>query len=184
MKRMLLLGMAVTAALLSRAALADSFSANHFNQRVLPVLVHVNSQGKVTDVAPSFTLRPAMDRLLRSTLDEMIAKPAYYKGRAVASQFVINLGMEATPRADGRYDARFVYVSSKPVPSGQWFWRHVDGHRLVLVQQDAGSFGPRGREHFRSRPIYRRVGTPWVPTPARAQPTSSARTRTGTARIR
>lgn len=118
------------------SAMADSGSLNAFEHKVLPVLVHVNAQGKVTQVSSSIELRPRFDRLLRESLDQMISKPATYHGHPVASQFVITLGMKATPRPDGRYDASLFYVSSKPVPSGSWLWEHVDGHRLALVNRD------------------------------------------------
>jgi hypothetical protein len=65
------------------------------------------------------------------------------KGHPVSSQFVINLAMQATPRTDGKYDARFVYVSTSPVPSGSWYWVHQDGVRLALAPQ--GGFLPRQR---------------------------------------
>jgi len=94
-----------------QSALATSMSINHFTPRVLPVLVQVDSHGKVTQVSPSVELTPRYDRLLRQSLDEMITRPANDHGRPVASQFVINLGLETTQRPDGNYDARFVYVS-------------------------------------------------------------------------
>lgn len=115
-----------------QGAAATSMSINHFTPRVLPVLVQVDSHGKVTDVSPSVELAPRYDRLLRQTLDQMITRPANVHGRAVASQFVINLGLEASSRPDGNYDARFVYVSTSPVPPGSWYWVHIDGHRLAL----------------------------------------------------
>jgi hypothetical protein len=137
----------------SQAATATSMSINHFTPRVLPVLVQVDSHGKVTDVSPSVELAPRYDRLLRQTLDEMITKPANDHGRAVASQFVINLGLQADPRPDGKYDARFVYVSTSPVPPGSWYWVHIDGHRLALRSRN--SVLPRQRFHQRPASYYR-----------------------------
>jgi hypothetical protein len=128
-----------------QAATATSMSINHFTPRVLPVLVQVDSHGKVTDVSPSVELAPRYDRLLRQTLDEMITRPANDHGRAVASQFVINLGLETASRPDGNYDARFVYVSTSPVPPGSWYWVHIDGHRLALRSRN--SLSPRQRFH-------------------------------------
>jgi hypothetical protein len=55
----------------------------------------------------------------------------------VASQFIINLGLQATPRPDGAFDAKFVYVSTSPVPPGSWYWLHIDGHRLALKSSDS-----------------------------------------------
>lgn len=117
------------------AMASSSMSLNGFTPKVLPVLVQVDSHGKVTRVSPSIELTPGYDRLLRQTLDQMITRPANDHGRPVASQFVINLGMQASPRPDGKYDARFVYVSASPVPPGSWYWVHVDGHRLALRSQ-------------------------------------------------
>lgn len=121
----------------------ESMSLNAFKPHVLPVLVQVDSRGKVTNVSSSTALSPRFDRLLRSTLDEMISKPAMIHDRPTPSQFVINLALRVTPRDDGHYDAKFAYVSASPVPSGQWIWSHEDGHRLVLVSRDS-------QEHWRS----------------------------------
>ncbi|OZB58142.1 MAG: hypothetical protein B7X39_18335 [Lysobacterales bacterium 14-68-21] len=123
-------------ALGSAAVHADSRSLNSFPDHVLPVLVQVDSHGKVTDVSPAVELSPRYDRLLRETLDRMVTRPASYRGRPVASQFVMKLGMQAKLREDGRYDASFFYVSAQPVPAGRWFWQHEDGHRLTLVNRD------------------------------------------------
>lgn len=129
---------------LGQGVLANpSMSINRFTPRVLPVLVQVDSHGKVTGVSPAIELAPRYDRLLRQTLDQMITRPANDHGRAVASQFVINLGLQTSPRADGQYDARFVYVSTSPVPPGSWYWEHIDGHRLALRSQGSRDFRPR-----------------------------------------
>lgn len=129
------LGLLATSA---AAAANDSWSLNSFTPHVLPVLVQVNAKGKVTYVSPAIELSPKFDRLLRSSLDEMIHQPAIVHGHPIASQFVINLAIKATPRDDGHYDAKFAYVSVLPVPTGrQWIWSHDDGHRLVLIDQDS-----------------------------------------------
>ena len=130
-----------------QGALATSMSMNYFTPRVLPVLVQVDSHGKVTQVSPSVELAPRYDRLLRQSLDEMITRPANDHGRPVASQFVINLGLQTTQRPDGDYDAKFVYVSTSPVPPGSWYWVHVDGHRLALRSRSADT-----RQRFFRRP--------------------------------
>jgi hypothetical protein len=128
------------------AAMAANDSLNEFRDRVLPVLVHVNARGGITEVSPSSHLTPQMSRLLRQNLDEMVAKPATEHGRPISSQVIINLALEATPRNEGDYLARFVYVSSSPVPTGSWYWVHIDGHRLALANRnDVG-----GRERFPS----------------------------------
>lgn len=129
----LALGLLVASA---SAFAADSWSLNAFKPHVLPVLVHVDARGKVTEVSSSTRLSPAFDRLLRSSLDDMIKKPAMDHDRPVASQFVINLALNVTPRDSGDYEASFAYVSAKPVPSGSWYWSHEDGYRLALINRD------------------------------------------------
>lgn len=152
--------------LVAGTATATSRSLNGFVPKVMPVLVRVDSRGKVVEASPSIELAPRFDRLLRQTLDEMITRPASDHGRPVASQFVINLALQASPRSDGEYDARFIYVSTSPVPSGSWYWSELDGHRLALVSQGAGHprrhvFDHRAWEH------------PWIPQ-GRGAPNSPA----------
>jgi hypothetical protein len=155
---LVLLGLLVVVA---GAATATSRSLNGFTPKVMPVLVRVDSRGKVVEASPSIELSPRFDRLLRQTLDEMITRAASDHGRPVASQFVINLALQASPRTDGEYDARFVYVSTSPVPSGSWYWSELDGHRLALVSRDAG--------HPRRRVFDHRAWEhPWVPQGTRA----------------
>lgn len=162
MKTLFSLAVAGCLALGATAAGADSFSINRFPNHVLPVLVQVDSHGKVTDVSPAVELTPRFDRLLRETLAELITKPAAYRGRPVSSQFVMKLGMQAKPRSDGKYDASFVYVSASPVPSGQWFWQHEDGHRLVLVNRD----GLHRLPYVDRSPNMYRPAPHWYHTPA------------------
>ncbi|MBQ4853081.1 hypothetical protein IMW82_00090 [Rhodanobacter sp. B2A1Ga4] len=131
----LLLGMLLAG---TGVAMASSGSLNEFRPKVLPVLVQVNAQGKVTNASPATELSPRLNRLLRQNLDELISKPATEHGRPVASQFIANLALRATPRQEGDYDVQFAYVSSSPVPPGSWYWVHIDGHRLALASQ--GSF--------------------------------------------
>lgn len=133
-----LLGLAIAG---SSAVMATSQSLNEFTPKVLPVLVQVNSHGKVTAVSPSIELSPQFDRLLRQTVAELITRPANDHGHPVASQFVMNLALRTSPRPDGTYDARFAYVSTSPVPSGSWYWVHVDGHRLALMNRNAARPG-------------------------------------------
>ncbi|MEO7072024.1 MAG: hypothetical protein ABI300_03215 [Rhodanobacter sp.] len=118
-------------------AMAASASLNQFTLRVMPVLVQVNAQGRVTNLSPSMELTPQLARLLRSNVDELISGPAVAHGKPIASQFVLNMALQATPRDQGDYAAQFIYVSSSPVPSGSWYWVHIDGHRLALAERGA-----------------------------------------------
>lgn len=155
-------------------ALAASMSLHQFTPKVLPVLVQVDDQGKVTQVSPSFELAPRYDRLLRQTLDELIDEPAKDHGRPVGSQFIINLGLKTSPRGDGKYDAQFVYVSTSPVPPGSWYWDHIDGHRLALRSQSA----PLQRVRWHSPRGYRpSAPARWV-QPVRASSRNAAQART------
>lgn len=142
---------------LAPLAHADSMSLNGFRNHALPVLVTVDSHGKVTAVSPAYPLRLPMQRLLRSTLRKMITGPAVVHGKATASQAVINLAVDAVPQQDGKYKVSFSYVDAMPVPYGTWYWNHIDGHRLALVNDD----GMRWRPYHRFRP---------VPSPRRAYP--------------
>lgn len=109
--------------------------------RVIPVLVHVDAHGKVTDFSPAYRMRPSFKRLLGRTLTAMITRPAMHKGHPVSSQFVINLALVAVPDKAGTYAAKFDYVSSAPLPSGSWSWVRVDGGRLAL-QEANGTIQP------------------------------------------
>jgi len=127
------------------AAVASTGSLTEFRPKVLPVLVQVSSSGKVTSASPAYPLDRRFSRLLDQSLGEMITKPAYERGRAVSSQFVINLALEVSPREQGDYDAKFVYVSTQPVPFGLWHWVHIDGYQLALA-------GPNDRINRYDRP--------------------------------
>jgi hypothetical protein len=138
-------------ALCTGAAAAEPASLNQFRPKIMPVLVQVNSHGKVTEASPSIELSPRLTRLLRENLDEMIGGPATDKqGRPTSSQFVINLGLQATPHSKDKYDVRFAYVSTSPVPAGSWYWVHIDGHRLALAPQHPGN-----SQHRMRAPPYR-----------------------------
>lgn len=158
------------------AAMASSGSLNEFRPGFMPVLVHVDARGKVTDVSPSTELSPRVNRLLRQNLDEMISKPATEHGRPISSQFVINLSMQASPRPEGDYLARFVYVSSSPVPDGSWYWVHIDGHRLALANRN--DFNRHQRLYFDNRrgypmrnfPNYSHMPTPPIQNTVRSAP--------------
>lgn len=162
----ILLGCAV--AVPGAQAMADTGSLTEFRPHVLPVLVRVDRAGKVTRVSSAWPLSPALDRLLRTDLDRMITRPAQRHGKPVASQFVINLALNAQPRTDGAYDARFTYVSTSPVPSGIWHWAHIDGHRLVLVPDGA----------FHRTPHYWHSAPPRYAPPPRTYRYAAARPQT------
>lgn len=117
-------------------ASTSSGSLNPFPQRVLPVLVQVNAAGKVTSASPAIALEPQMSRLLSQNLNEMITKPAEARGRPIASQFILNLQIEAAKRPDGNYDAHFVSVSTQPVPAGNWHWVDIEGRMWALAGPD------------------------------------------------
>jgi len=163
---------------IGQAALATSMSLNRFPSRVLPVLVQVDSHGRVREVSPAVELAPRYDRLLRQTLDQMITRPANDHGHPVASQFVINLAMQSSPRPDGQYDARFVYVSTSPVPPGSWYWVHIDGHRLALRSRSGylpQRWYPEHRDTYRFNPPARfdppaQNASQGAPRPAPARP--------------
>lgn len=121
------------------AAIARPVAQKSPERRIVPVLVRVNSHGKVTDASPAYDMRASFNRVLKSTLDKMISKPAMDHGHPVASQFVINLAMDLVPQGKDRYGVKFSYVSSKPLPSGQWVWVHRPHARLAL--QDVSSIG-------------------------------------------
>lgn len=178
MKTMTTLVVAGVLALAAGSAGADSMSLTRFRDRVLPVLVKVDTHGKVTRLSSAIELTPRFDRLLRQTVDRWITGPAMDHGKPVASQFVMKLGMQATARPDGEYDTRFVYLSSSPVPSGEWIWQNEDGHRLALVPANGLNYrDPRYRHH--DFPAWR---DPWIgdrpmrqappPSPAQATPNS------------
>lgn len=159
MKRIYAMTLAGVLCAAAGAAGADSISLNSFKPQFIPVLVQVNSAGKVTDASPAVELPVPVMRLLRKNLDELIAGPATTKGRPVASQFVMNLTLQTSLRKDGQYDAQFAYVSTSPVPSGSWYWVNLDGHRLALANRNSYN-GARHyypfRNLFREEPDFHR----------------------------
>lgn len=156
----------------SGVATAASGSLSEFTPKVLPVLVQVDAHGKVTGASPATVLTPKLDRLLRANLDEMINTPVIDKaGRPKSSQFIINLALQTSPRANGDYDMHFAYVSTSPVPSGSWYWVHIDGRRLALANRDSRDRSePRIPYHY-DQPSYRPIqdrGNTGIPAPAAA----------------
>lgn len=146
MKRFPMMAFAGMLAVGGGAAMAASWSLNDFTPRIMPVLVQVNANGRVTDASPAVELTPSIKRLMLQNLDELITKPAITHGKAVSSQLVINLALKVEPSENGDYLTRFAYVSSAPVPSGSWYWVKVDGHRLALASRS----GVNRRDHFQS----------------------------------
>lgn len=134
--------------------------------RVLPVLVYVNSAGKITSVVPATRISPKLEDLLRKNLDEMIVKPAMHNGHPVASQFVMNVKLDVGTQTQDGYDAKFTYVSSSPIPAGRWHW--VDqgvqrGQRFALASDATGIPRP---------PVYQPSFTPKQQLPS-TPPTTS-----------
>lgn len=131
--------LAATALLGSTCAIADdSMSLNRFPHKVEPVLVRVDAHGRVTEASPAYTLPAKMSRLLNANIQEMISKPATDKhGKPISIEFIMNLALQAKPSGTDHYEAYFTYVSAKPVPPGSWYWVHLDGVRLALVNQES-----------------------------------------------
>lgn len=101
--------------------------------RVLRVFVHVDNKGEVTAAEPAVKLQPGLQQMLQQTLDQLISKPAIVDNKPAASQFVMDLAVKSTQRADGGYDASFKYLSSEVVPAGDWQWVRTPGREPVLV---------------------------------------------------
>lgn len=156
----------------SGVATAASGSLSEFTPKVLPVLVQVDAHGKVTGVSPATALSPKLDRLLRANLDEMINTPVIDKaGHPKSSQFIINLALQTSPRANGDYDMHFAYVSTSPVPSGSWYWVHTDDRRLALASQGSGNRSKSRIPYRYDEPRYRPIKAPGntgIPAPASA----------------
>ncbi|WP_266160726.1 hypothetical protein [Dyella silvatica] len=119
------------------AAMAATGALSPFTPKVLPVLVQVNAEGKVTSLSPAIELPPSFKRLLAKNVGEMITKPAYDNGRPVSSQFVMNLALTTTPRDEGDYDAQFAYISTAPVPLGTWHWVNLEDRRFALAPNNS-----------------------------------------------
>lgn len=143
-------------AALAGTAMASSGSLVEFKPQVMPVVVQVNAEGKVTDILPARQLPPKLSRLLAEQLDAWIVKPVTVKGRPVASRFIAEVAMRTKPRKDGEYDATFMYVKGLPMPfGGAVHWNVIDGGlELALVSDDATA------PHHEWRLPYDSVGYP------------------------
>ncbi len=148
----------------------DKGSLNAFPVHAVPVLVNVNSKGRITDLASAYQLSPSLNRLLRKNVEEMISQPAVDQtGRAIPSQFVLNLVLDSSQRDDGNYDTLFRYVSTQPVPAGRWAWAHIDGHQLALMDRTGVDGG--NRSHVIYRDHYPMPQTrDYTPPPVQQQP--------------
>jgi hypothetical protein len=158
-----------------------SESLSPFPPKVVPVLVQVDAHGKITDASSAVKLSPQLTRLMNQNLDEMIVAPAKINGKAVSSQFVINLRLVAEPTEQGKYSAQFAYVSVSPVPSGSWFWVNEDGRRLSLARQGSMRFD-RVNHEPRIMPSTRtRVSAPPANPPAPPSHNTGSTTNRGSA---
>lgn len=137
MKRSVLLISAVLFFLASGVVSASSKDEQSGKSRVVTVLVNVDAQGKVSDVSSPYKLRPAFIRVIQNTLDKMITEPAINHGKPIPCQFVANLRMNLVPAANGNYGVSFTYISSKPLPSGSWYWVRTRDRRIALWNQSA-----------------------------------------------
>lgn len=142
MKRIHMLAVAGAIAAVGSTAMASNGSLTQFTPKVMPVLVHVNSHGKVTNISPSTPLPPQFAHMLESSIRGWISKPAVIHGRNVDSDMIINVAFKASPRGDGNYDAGFAYVSSSPTPYKSSHWVSKDGYQLGLVDNSAGLGNP------------------------------------------
>lgn len=148
-KSAVLAGMAF--AMLAGVAQADNATPpQEPQQRVLPVLVKLNAQGRVTDVNSASRLPPKIDRLLRTNITELFGGPdnTAAPGNSDSSrQFIANMTTVATPNgSEDLQTVHFALVSTQAVPSGNWYWAHMDGRRLALVNRNLPSANRMQRE--------------------------------------
>lgn len=177
---------------LSGGALAASGSLGGARPQVMPVIVHTDAQGKVTEINPALQLSPKYRQLLIEQLGAWISKPASWKGHPVASTFIVQVGIRAVPRNDGGYTVSYIYAGSQPIAySGPWHWNVIDDGRQFALVSDLGRWYP-SHDHTmqlvrpnkyvdvdRAREIARGGGTP--ATASHVPPTSVVRTTTTTA---
>lgn len=116
---------------------SDKTPSDKASKRVIPVLVTINTHGKVTEVDPAFRLSPKYKDLLSKTLSAMIKTPAREHGKPVTSQLLMSMQLKAEANPDGNYAVHFAYVNSKQMPTGSWYWVHTSQHQLRLANRYA-----------------------------------------------
>src|SRR5699024_1575164 len=114
----------IGAALLAAAPLAHAATpqTGDASYHVLPVLITVNKQGRVTNMLPAVRLNSAIRRVVKTTLDKMVTGPIFEHGKPASGQIVVQLLIKGTRQADDRYRVDLSYLASQPVPYGQWHW--------------------------------------------------------------
>jgi hypothetical protein len=127
----------VAAALLAvggtASALAHATAEAPSDQVPMGVVVNVDVQGHVNEIRHAQKLPGDVEKLLRTTLDKWITKPAIVNGRRVPSQVLFNVTLQNKRLPDGNYQASFAYVSSQPVPEGNHNFEVVNGN-VVLTE--------------------------------------------------
>jgi len=117
----------VAAALLAVGGTASAFvqepatAEGASGQVPMGVVVNVDVQGHVNEIRHAQKLPGDVEKLLRTTLDKWITKPAIVDGRRVPSQVLFNVTLQNKRLADGKYQTSFAYVSSEPVAKGSNF---------------------------------------------------------------
>lgn len=153
-------GLLLTAA---APALAAELAVATYEEGVIPVLITVDKAGKVTSMVPSQRLKPSVNRLLRETIDQLVIDPAQRNGKASSSQAVIRMKLESIARDDGQYDARFVPIEIKSVPTSAWGWR-INGQSYALV--NGGDNAHYYNDGVREKPSAREYGSGAPPSTA------------------
>lgn len=100
---------------------------------VIPVLVTVSADGKATGVVPAYRLRPNIQRLIESTIFEMVRGPAFERGKPITSQVVIKLKLHPERRDDGTYLLSFDLGGVESLPYGAWRWITDGQGKLRMV---------------------------------------------------
>lgn len=138
MKTTFALTLAVLMYLVCGFAAVTAQNAPAGESHTLPVLVKVDSKGKVGDISSAYSISPAFQKLIHATLAKMITKPAMKKGKPVASQFVITFGVIKQQVASGQTSVSLKYLGSKALPPGNWHWvRDKQDDKLALANANA-----------------------------------------------
>lgn len=103
---------------------------------VIPVLVTVSAKGKVTGIVPAYRLRANIQRLVESTILQMVSGPAIAEGKSTASQIIVKLKLHPELRDDGKYSLSLEYGGAEPLPYGTWHWI-VDARRKLRLVNSA-----------------------------------------------